>query len=107
MLNNLGQRMEIKMRKLLSTAVAVGIIASTTLTPAAYAEVAAGALPQLGSAHNATVTTPKDNNMNVQVNGGQGSVGTLNWKNFNVGKDASVNFEFTAHNQTAFKYMVK
>ena len=88
------------MRKLLSTVVAVGIIASTTLTPAAYADVAAGALPSLNNATNATVTT-NNANMNIQINGGQGSVGTLNWNSYNVGKDASVNYEFTAHNQTA------
>ena len=88
------------MRKLLSTVVAVGIIASTTLTPAAYADVAAGALPILDKATNANVTTDRTN-MNIQITGGQGSVGTLNWKSFNVGKDSSVNYEFTAHNQTA------
>ncbi len=94
------------MKKLLSTTIAVGIFTSMSIVPV-YADVAADALPQLGSAHNATVTTPQDNNMNVQVNGGQGSVGTLNWKEFNVGKDASVNFEFTAHNQTALNRVDK
>ena len=39
--------------------------------------------------------------MNIQINAGQGGVGTLNWNSYNVGKDASVNYEFTAHNQTA------
>ncbi len=95
------------MRKLLSTAVAVGIVVSSTLTPAAYADVAANALPQLNSATNAKVTTPHDNNMNVEIQGGQGGVGTLNWKEFNVGRNSTVNFEFTAHNQTALNKVEK
>ena len=88
------------MRKLLSTAVAFGVLASTSLTPMAYADVAANALPTLNSAINADVTTT-GSNMNVQIQGGQGGVGTLNWGTYNIGKDASVNYEFSAHNQTA------
>ncbi len=87
------------MRKLLSVAVAFGVLASTSLTPA-YADIAAGALPTLDSAINADVTT-SGSNMNVQITAGQGGVGTLNWGTYNVGKDASVNYEFSAHNQTA------
>ena len=88
------------MRKLLSTAVAAGLIASTTLMPLAYADVSATALPTLDTAKNATVSTDKAK-MNIQIQGGQGGVGTLNWKTYNIGKDAHVNYEFTAHNQTA------
>ncbi len=88
------------MRKLLSMAVAAGVIFSTTLSPAALADVAATALPTLSSATNATVTT-SNADMNVQITGGQNSVGTLNWSTYNIGSDASVNYEFTAHNQTA------
>lgn len=87
------------MRKLLSAAVALGVLASTTLTPA-YADIAASALPTLNSAVDANVTTT-GNNMNVQITAGQGGVGTLNWGTYNIGKDASVNYEFSAHNQTA------
>ncbi|MGM9994672.1 MAG: filamentous hemagglutinin N-terminal domain-containing protein [Candidatus Avigastranaerophilus sp.] len=90
------------MRKLLSTTIiAVGILTATSVSPA-FADVAAGALPQLGNggAINADITT-SGSNMNIAINGGQGSVGTINWGSFNVGKDASVNYEFTAHNQTA------
>ncbi len=94
------------MKKLLSTTIAVGIFASMSIVPV-YADVAPDALPKLGSAHNATVTTPDDFNMNVQVNGGKGSVGELNWNEFNIGKDSTVNFEFTAHNQTALNKVEK
>ena len=89
------------MRKLLSAAVALGVLASTSLTPAALADVAASALPSLNSATNANVTVGNSNNMNIQIQGGQGGVGVLNWNSYNVGKDASVNYEFSAHNQTA------
>ena len=88
------------MRKLLSAAVALGVLASTSLTPIAYADVAVNALPTLNNAINANVTT-SGSNMNVQINAGQGGLGTLNWDTYNVGKDASVNYEFSAHNQTA------
>ncbi len=87
------------MKKLLSTTIAVGIFASMSISPA-MADVAAGALPNLGNATNADVTT-SGSNMNIQIQGGQGGLGTLNWNSFNVGKDATVNYEFTAHNQTA------
>ena len=89
------------MKKLLSTTIAVGIFAATGLTPAAFADVAASALPSLNNATNADVTVGNSNNMNIQITGGQGSVGTLNWNSYNVGQDASVNYEFSAHNQTA------
>ena len=89
------------MKKLLSTTIAVGIFAATGLTPAAFADVAASALPSLNNATNADVTVGNSNNMNIQIQGGQGGVGVLNWNSYNVGKDASVNYEFSAHNQTA------
>ena len=88
------------MRKLLSTAIVIGMLSSTTLMPMTFAAVDVNALPVLNSATNANVTTDA-NKMNVQINAGQGGVGTLNWNTYNVGKDASVNYEFTAHNQTA------
>ena len=87
------------MRKLLSTALVLGVIGSTSILPA-FADIAVDALPKLDSAINADVTT-NGSNMNVQINAGQGGVGTINWGSFNVGKDAGVNYEFTAHNQTA------
>ncbi len=89
------------MKKLLSTAVAAGLIASTSLMPIAYADVTAKTLPSLRSASNADVTTPSTAKMNIQIKGGQGGVGTLNWNSYNIGKNAHVNYEFSAHNQTA------
>ncbi len=93
------QRMEKQMKKLLGALVALGLL--TSLTQVSYADVAATALPSLNNATNADVTIGNSNNMNIQIQGGQGGVGTLNWNSFNVGKDASVNYEFSAHNQTA------
>ncbi len=89
------------MRKFLSAAVALGVLASTSITPVAFADVAANALPSLNNATNADVTIGNSNNMNIQIQGGQGGLGVLNWNSYNVGKDASVNYEFSAHNQTA------
>ena len=89
------------MRKLLSTALALGVFASTGLAPAAFADVALNALPNLNSADKAIVTTPGAGQMNIKIDAGQGGVGTLNWNSYNIGKDATVNYEFSAHNQTA------
>ena len=88
------------MKKLLGIALVIGVISSTSLTPAVFAAVDVNALPSLDSKINADVTT-SGSNMNIQITGGQGSVGTLNWNSYNVGSDASVNYEFSAHNQTA------
>jgi filamentous hemagglutinin family protein len=66
----------------------------------ALADVNANALPSLNTATNADVTTT-NNNMNIQITGGKNSVGTLNWNTYNIGKDATVNYEFTANQQTA------
>ena len=87
------------MKKLLSTTIAVGIFASMSIAPV-FADVSANALPNLNNAINADVTT-NGSNMNIQIQGGQGGLGTLHWNDFNVGKDATVNYEFSAHNQTA------
>lgn len=86
------------MKKLLSTAIAVGIFTSMSIAPAF--SIGADVLPSLNNATNADVTTT-GSNMNVQIQGGQGGVGTLNWNNYNIGSNAAVNYEFTAHNQTA------
>ena len=88
------------MKKLLSMAVAAGLLATTSIMPVAYADVAANALPVLKNSTNADVTT-NGAKMNVQIKGGQGGVGTTNWSSYNIGKNAHVNYEFTAHNQTS------
>ena len=87
------------MKKLLSTTIAVGLFTSMTVTPV-FAGVSATALPSLKSSDNAIVTTDGAK-MNVQIQGGKGGVGTTNWNSYNIGKDAHVNYEFTAHNQTS------
>ena len=88
------------MRKLLSTTIAVGLFTSMSITPV-FAGVDAGALPSLRSSDNATVST-NNTKMNIKIgNGDKNGVGTLNWNTYNVGKDAHVNYEFSAHNQTA------
>ncbi len=101
------------MRKTLCTALALGVMSSTSLMPAAFADVSAGTLPQLhqGGAVNGSVSTPgSDHKMDVTVGevgkGQQGLVGSFTWDSFNVGSDAQVNFEFTGHNQTAFNKVV-
>ncbi len=88
------------MRKLLSTTIAVSILTSLSIT-SAFADIAGNTLPSFNNGTNVDVTTNGSNAMNVQIQGGQGGVGIANWNTFNVGKDASVNFEFTAHNQTS------
>ena len=88
------------MRKLF-TSIAVGVFAATSLAAPSFADVAASALPSLNNATNADVTVGNANDMNIQIQGGQGGVGVLNWNSYNIGKDASVNYEFSAHNQTA------
>ncbi len=87
--------------KKLFTSIAVGVFAATSVASPAFADVAAGALPSLNNATNANVTIGGSNDMNIQIQGGQGGVGVLNWNSYNVGQDASVNYEFSAHNQTA------
>ncbi len=88
------------MRKLLSTTIAVSILTSLSVT-SALADIAANTLPSFNNGTNVNVTTNGSNAMNVQIQGGKGGVGIANWNSFNVGKDAAVNFEFTAHNQTS------
>ncbi len=89
------------MRKLLSNALAVSVMMSTTMFSTALAAgLSVDALPDLKSELNGHVTQD-GHNMNVQVSEGLGNVGEFKWNSFNVGKNASVNFEFTSHNQTA------
>ena len=87
------------MKKLLSTTIAVGLFTSLSMTPV-LADVSANALPVINNKTNAEITT-QNSKMNIQIQGGKGGVGTLNWKEYNIGKDAHVNYEFSAHNQTA------
>lgn len=69
---------------------------------AAFADIAAGTLPELRDKVNGDVrTNDSQHRMDVTVQGGKGTVGQFDWNSFNVGKDAHVNFEFSANNQTA------
>ena len=90
-------------------ALAAGVFASTSLAPAFALNV--NALPKFDSDnslhHNVNVTTPENGvvDMNVQIQGGKGSVGTAYWDSFNVGANKHVNFEFTNHNQTSLNHV--
>lgn len=90
------------MRKLLSTAVAIGIFTSTSLLPAAYADVLAGTLPKINQHDSNVDITQSGTNMNIKITGGQGAVGTAEWKSFDIASDSSVNVQFTNHHQTSF-----
>ncbi len=87
------------MKKLLSTTIAVGILAVTSSAPA-FA-LADNALPNIDSFQHGSVTNGQNNDLKVKVDGAEGTVGEFLWNSFNVGKNASVDFEFSAHNQTA------
>ncbi len=91
------------MKKLLGSAIALSVVFSTSLLSPVFAAgvLDPNTLPDLNRAENGKVGIGDNHDMNVQVQGGQGSVGQFWWNNFNVGSNASVNFEFSAHNQTA------
>ncbi len=63
-------------------------------------DIPTNALPDLNKGVNGDVRTD-GSRMDVAVKGGKGTVGQFDWNSFNIGKDAQVNFEFTANNQTA------
>ena len=89
------------MKRILSTALTAGLL-TLSLVPAAFASIDANVLPQLkGTPENGVVTQQGNNGLNVKVNGAEGTVGKFNWQTFNVGSEANVNFEFSAHNQTS------
>ena len=67
---------------------------------AAFADIAADTLPNLKGAVNGHTST-NGSRMDVTVDGGKGTVGQFDWNSFDVGKNAHVNFEFSANNQTA------
>ncbi len=94
------------MKKLLSSTIAVGIFATLNFSP--VLAIDANTLPSgWHDLQNAQVTQQGSDKLNVQVQGGHGSVGTVHWNNFNVGKDANVNFEFTGNNQTSLNIVDK
>lgn len=90
------------MRKLLSTAVAIGIFTSTSLLPVAYADVLPGTLPVINDKSSNVDITKNGTNMNIKITGGQGAIGNAEWKSFDIAGDSSVNIQFTNHHQTSF-----
>ncbi len=89
------------MKKLLSTALAVSILTTMNIAPA-LADIANTALPNLPDGVTNSNVTTNGANMNITVGGGtQGAVDTIVWKDYNIGKDATVNYEFTNHHQTS------
>ncbi len=98
------------MRKLLRTTLVAGFMVSLGFT-SAFAEVTNTTLPTWSSGTNVNYTETINGTTsslgNVQITGGQGSVGTANWSSYNIGKDATVNYEFTATNQTALNIIDK
>lgn len=89
------------MNKLLNKAAIIGVITSASIFSAAYGDVPSNMLPSFNNGTNVDVTS-QGSKMNIKVTGGTNSVGSANWNSFNIGKDAHVNVEFTAHNQTSF-----
>ena len=72
------------MKKLLSTTIAVGILAVTSSAPA-FA-LADNALPNIDSFQHGSVTNGQNNDLKVKVDGAEGTVGEFLWNSFNVGK---------------------
>lgn len=87
------------MKKLVCTTLAACIF--TTIGVPAFA-LGVDALPNLPTDVTNTNVVKDGANMNITVGGGQaGAVDTIIWKDYNIGKDATVNYEFTNHNQTS------
>ena len=95
-------------RKISAAIVAAGMMVMNSAPVLATVDV--NALPQFKGGNNVNVQTGDDitgnftggkPDMNVQIQGDAGSVGTANWNSFDIGSNKHVNFEFTAHNQTS------
>ncbi len=89
------------MKRSLRRFISAGILLSAALiTTNQSFGLDAGTLPTLNSATNGS-TTVSGSKMNVHVNAPQGGLSTYNWNTYNVGKNATVNYEFNHANQTA------
>ncbi len=81
------------------------LFAVCTLNAPSYADIAANTLPSLNAAINGKVDNITSGGtttgLNVTTQGGTGAVGQFDWNTFDVGKDMTVNWAFTAHSQTA------
>ena len=101
------------MKKLLSTAIAAGIFAAMTITPAFAVD--ANALPNyipgtLDKVSFDAIQTLEDGttyrNMNIDPEGtAQGAVGTAHYSSFDIGSNAHFNVNFTNTNQTSLNYV--
>ena len=81
---------------------ALALLSFTAYMPLpAFANIGANTSPVLDSSTSNGVVTQTGNYTNVQVNGGAGAVAQFDWKSFNVGSNATVNFDFTANSQTS------
>lgn len=91
------------MKKILNLILMFSFVSTMAVPPVFALDV--NVLPEQNmdlSNTNATITVPENTyDMNISITGGIGAVGTLNWNSFNVGENASVNFEFTDNYQTA------
>ncbi len=92
--------MNFKHKKLASALVLISFLSYIPLSTTMAFALDAGALPNLNNSINGSVTT-EGNRMDVVVNGGAGAVGQFDWKDFNVGSNAHVNFGFTNNSQTS------
>ena len=86
------------MKKLLNTATILGFLFYSSTTPAIALDV--NAAPIINSATGGSVSK-SGTTTNVIVNNGMGGTSTYDWKQFNVGKDQTVNFQFNNTFQTA------
>lgn len=89
------------MKKLLSTTLAVSILSSMSFMPA-FALVEDNVLPHLPTGVTNEKVTTNGTNMNIVVGSGQKyDVDTIIWKDYNIGANGKVNYEFTNHHQTS------
>ena len=92
--------MKLKHKKLTSLLILLSFLSYMPLSTTTAMAIDAGTLPTLDNSINGSVTTD-GNRMDVVVNGGSGAVGQFDWKDFNVGSGAHVNFGFTGNSQTS------
>ncbi len=92
--------MKLKHKKLTSMLILLSFLSYMPLSTTTAMAIDAGTLPTLDNSINGSVTTD-GNRMDVTVQGGAGTVGQFDWKDFNVGSNAHVNFGFTGNSQTS------
>lgn len=86
------------MRKILSTTILATVLSTLSVAPV-FSAVGADVLPEVDKTFNSTVTVD-GNFMNIRNDGAAGGVAIITHPTFNVGKDATVNYEMSGHNQT-------